>query len=160
MKVTFQGNPLTLEGTQAKVGSIVKFVSTNLDLSDLDITKVEGKKVINFFPSIDTGVCDAQTKQAIEMAKANPEVKFITISMDLPFALGRWCQANAADNIIATSDYKTHSFGKAAGLVIKELQLLARGFMVLDESNKVIEMQICDEVTDQVDFDKVKAAIA
>lgn len=103
-------------------------------------------------PSIDTGVCDQQTRKFNEEASQEDGV-VLTISVDLPFAQKRWCASNGLDNVITLSDHKDLSFGKNFGVVMEELRLLARSVFVLNENNKVVYKEIVSEGTNFPDFD-------
>lgn len=156
MKITFAGGPLTLDDNQPKVGDKFKgFELTNNDLETKTYADVKGKKftVISFFPSIDTGVCDMQTKKFAEELKGNDDVSLVSVSVDLPFAQKRWCGANT--NTVILSDYKTRKFLSDNGLLIKELVLAARGTIVVDADDKIVHFEIVNEVTDHPDYDSV-----
>jgi len=149
-KITFKGNPLTLVGRQIKVdspGSDFKVVS--LDLKETGLPDFKGKvKIITTFPSLDTPVCDLQIKEFNESAlEFSPEVVVLGISKDLPFAQKRFCQTNNIKNIVVLSDYKFSSFGINYGLLIKELNLLARAVLILDKNDIVRYIQIVEELT-------------
>ncbi|MDO4794094.1 MAG: thiol peroxidase [Filifactor alocis] len=156
MQVKFQGNPLTLEGTQVKVGDKAPdFTVLKNDLSPLSLKDMPGKKIISAVPSLDTGVCDLETRRFNEEAEKLNGVTVYTISMDLPFAQARWCGNNGIKNVITASDFKDREFSQAYGCYIKELGLLTRAVFGLDENNKIIYVEYCDEVTDEPNYDAV-----
>ena len=110
------------------------------------------KKLISVVPSIDTGVCDQQTRKFNEEASQEDGV-VLTISVDLPFAQKRWCASNGLENVVTLSDHRDLSFGENFGVVMEELRLLARSVFVLDESNKIVYKEIVSEGTNFPDFD-------
>lgn len=161
--VTFKGAPLTLVGRAPKLGSFApdfKVVAT--DLTPKRLADFEGKiKVISVFPSIDTPVCDLQVKEFNKRAAGlAPEVMVIGISKDLPFAQARFCSINDITNEIVLSDYQTASFGINYGLLIKELNLLARAVLILDKNNITRYCEVVPEITHAVNFDAAIAALA
>ena len=130
--VTFKGNPLTLVGPAITVGTTAPdFQVLALDLSPVTLATCAGKtRLISVVPSLDTPVCDLQTKRFNQEAAQLPNVEMLTISMDLPFAQKRWCGAAGIERVRVLSDHRTASFGKAYGVLIKELRLLARSVFV------------------------------
>jgi thioredoxin-dependent peroxiredoxin len=160
--ITFQGNPLTLVGAEIKVGdALPAFHLTNNDLAEVTNADYAGKVlVLSIVPSIDTGVCQAQTRKFNETAGTLAgDVVILTVSMDLPFALGRFCGAEGLKAVVTASDYKDHSFGPAFGVRIKELGLLARAVFVADKSGKIIHAQYVKEVTTEPDYAAALAAV-
>ncbi|MFW3611897.1 thiol peroxidase [Staphylococcus caprae] len=152
--VTFKNNPVTLLGQQVNEGDTAP-IFTVLDngLNQVTLDNYKGKKkLISVVPSIDTGVCDQQTRKFNEEASQEDGV-VLTISVDLPFAQKRWCASNGLDNVITLSDHKDLSFGKNFGVVMEELRLLARSVFVLNENNKVVYKEIVSEGTNFPDFD-------
>ena len=128
--VTFKGNPITLLGEEVKKGDKAKdFTVLGTDLSEVKLSDYAGKVVvISVFPSVDTGVCALQlTRFNQEAANFDKNVQLITISADLPFALGRYCADKGIKNALTASDHKELDFGTKYGFVIKELRLLSRG---------------------------------
>ena len=125
MKVTFQGNPLTLEGTQVKVGDTAPdFTVVDNDLNPFKLSDTKGKRVFLTVPSLDTPVCDTEVRRFNQEAAKLGDVTIYTISMDLPFAQGRWCGGAEIDKVKTVSDYKDREFGKNYGVYINELGLL------------------------------------
>ncbi len=152
--VTFKGNPLTLVGPEIKVGDAAPdFNVINGDLEPVSLSSSKGKaRLFSVVPSLDTPVCSIQTKRfAEEVAKLPDNVEVLTISLDLPFAQGRWCGAESVE-MKTLSDHRESSFGKNYGVLIKELSLLTRAIFVVDPSDKVTYVQIVPEVTDEPDY--------
>ena len=160
--VTMMGNPLTLIGPEIHL----KDPSPGCDVLDNDLSPVNlssfrGKVcVISAVPSLDTPVCDMETRRFNEEAgKLGDDVVILTISMDLPFAQKRWCGAAGVDKVITLSDHRDASFGKAYGVLIKELRLLARAVFVVDREGLVQYVQLVQEVTKEPDYEAVLSAI-
>jgi thiol peroxidase len=162
--ITFKGNGLTLVGDQVAVGKPAPaFKLTANDLSDVELSKYQGKVVIvSAVPSLDTPVCDLQTRRFNQEAgKLGEAATVLTVSMDLPFAQKRWCGAAEAKNVVTLSDYKHRAFGPAYGLLIKELGLLARAVLVIDKQGVVRYQEVVKEVTTEPNYDAaLKAAKA
>ena len=157
--ITFKNNPVTLIGHEVKVGEKApNFSALRNDLSIATLADYVGKvKIISVIPSIDTGVCDAQTRRFNEEASQLGDVKILTISVDLPFAQKRWCAAAGIENVEVLSDHRDLSFGEAYGVAISELRLLARAVFVIDSEDKVVYTEYVSEATDHPNY---KAAIA
>ncbi|MGG0237036.1 thiol peroxidase [Bacillus rhizoplanae] len=153
--VTFKGNPITLVGTEVKVGDQApNFQVLANDLSPVTLETYKGAvKLISVVPSIDTGVCDAQTRRFNEDAAGIENAKVLTISVDLPFAQKRWCAANGLENVVTLSDHRDLSFGEAYGVVMKELRLLARAVFVLDSNDKVVYVEYVSEGTSHPNYE-------
>ncbi len=156
----FKGNLLTLVGRNLKLNYPApdfKVVSTDLKeirLSNFPAGEKGKIKLINSFPSLDTPVCDMQVKEFNKRATSlSDDITVIGISKDLPFAQMRFCEANAIKNVTTFSDYKYSSFGINYGLLIKELNLLARSVMVVDKTNVLRYMQIAPEITNPLDYE-------
>lgn len=160
--VTFMGNPLTLLGSELKVGSKAPdFSILDNGLSPVTLANYAGKvKVICTVPSLDTPVCDTETRRFNqEAANLKGDVVVLTISQDLPFAQGRWCGAAGIDRVVTLSDYRDRAFGSAYGVMIKELMLLTRAIFVLDASDTVRYTQIVPEITSEPDYAAVLEAV-
>tara|TARA_R110002111_G_scaffold72221_1_gene115502 strand:+ start:512 stop:1024 length:513 start_codon:yes stop_codon:yes gene_type:complete len=159
--VTLKGNPMTLVGPELKVGDKAPdFVLKANDMSDKSLADFAGKvKIISVVPSLDTPVCDAQTRKFNEDAGGLDGVVVLTVSVDLPMAQKRWCGAAGVENVVCLSDYKDHSFGKAYGVRIKEVGLLARTVMVVDKDNTIQYVQHVPEVVDAPDYDAAMDAV-
>lgn len=154
--VTMKGNDVTLLGKEIKVGDLApEFEALTKELKPFGLKDVEGKvKLISVVPSIDTGVCDLQTMTFNEEAAKLKDAMFITISMDLPFALNRYCAAKGIKNTITLSDHKEASFGLGYGFLIEEFRLLARGIVVIDKDNKVTYVEYVKEISTHPDYDR------
>ena len=160
--VTFQGGPLTLVGPELKVGDKAPgFKLTDTGLKPVTLADSKGKtRLISVVPSIDTPVCDLQTKRFNqEASKLPPNVAVLIVSMDLPFAQARWCGVAGADKVQMLSDYQDHSFGQAYGVLIKELQLLSRAIFVIGPDDKVQYVEYVKEITNHPDYDKALGAL-
>ena len=159
--ITFKGNALTLIGPEIRVGDQAPdFQVVAQDLSTVKFSDAKGKKrLLNIVPSLDTPICDAQTRRFNEEAAKLPGVEIWTISMDLPFAQKRWCGAAGIDRIKVLSDYRDASFGHAFGCVIKELRLLARAVFVVDAAGNVQHVEYVKEVTTHPNYDAALAAV-
>jgi thioredoxin-dependent peroxiredoxin len=159
--VTIEGNPLTLVGPEIKVGDVAPdFTVLNQGLAPVKLSDVKGKKVlISVAPSIDTAVCASQTRKFNEEVAKLKDVVIYCISVDLPFALGRFCAAEGIDAVQTLSDHKDLNFGEQYGFAIEELRLLARGVVVVDEGGKVTYVEYVPEVTDYPDYQAALAAV-
>jgi thiol peroxidase len=154
-EITFAGGPLTLLGEKINVGDKAPdFTALKNDLSEFKLSDVDGIKLISVVPSIDTGVCELQTIRFNKEAGELENVNIITISVDLPFALGRFCGNKGIDKAETLSDHKDLDFGYKYGFAIKELRLLTRGIVVVDKDNVVQHVEYVPEVTDHPDYDK------
>ena len=158
--VKFKGNPLTLIGSEVKVGAKAPdFQVLAQDLTPVTLASVTGKTLlISVVPSLDTPVCDAQTRRFNEEAAKLPNVEILTVSMDLPFAQKRWCGASGISRVKVVSDHKDASFGKAYGVLIKELRLLSRSIFLVDGSGTVRYVEYVPEVTSHPNYDAALAA--
>lgn len=158
---TFQGNPLTLVGPEIKVGdSAPDFGLVANDLSPASLGDYAGKVlIIASVPSLDTPVCDMETRRFnTEAAALGDDVKILTISMDLPFAQARWCGAAGVVAVQTLSDHKDASFGEGWGTLIKELRLLTRAVFVVGKDGKVAYVQYVSEITEEPDYAAALAA--
>lgn len=154
--ITMGGNSVTLIGKEIKVGDKAPdFTALKSDLSPYSLKDAgEGVKIISVVPSLDTGVCELQTINFNEQAAKLEDVTILTLSVDLPFAQGRFCSANNIDKVLTLSDHRDLSFGMNYGYVIEELRLLARGIVIIDKDNIVKYVEYVKEVTDHPDYDK------
>ncbi|MDC0336197.1 thiol peroxidase [Pseudodesulfovibrio sp.] len=152
---TFQGNPLTLVGPEIKVGeSAPNCELVTNDLSNATLDDFGGKVlIIASVPSLDTPVCDMETRRFnTEAAALGDDVKILTVSMDLPFAQARWCGAAGVEAVQTLSDHKDASFGEGWGTLIKELRLLTRAVFVVGKDGKVAYVQYVGEITEEPDY--------
>ncbi|MEC1720487.1 thiol peroxidase [Schinkia azotoformans] len=158
--VTFKGNQITLLGNEVKVGEKApNFTVLANDLSEVTLDNTKGNvRLISVVPSLDTGVCDAQTRRFNEEAASLPNVKILTVSVDLPFAQKRWCGAAGIENVQTLSDHRDLSFGEAYGVAIQELRLLTRAVFVVDSSDTVTYIEYVPEATDHPNYEAAIAA--
>ncbi len=159
--VTLGGNPMTLVGDELKVGDKAPdFKVVNRELKPVDLKGLgSGLKLVSVVPSLDTPICEIQTKKFYEEVAAVDGVTLATVSMDLPFAQARFCQLNGIEDALVLSDYQEASFGKAWGVLIKEVRLLARSVFILDDANVVKYVELVGEVGEHPDYDKALAAL-
>jgi thiol peroxidase len=157
VQITLKGNPINTHGAMAPKGSKApNFTLTDKDLNDVSLNKFSGKmKVIATVPSLDTGVCSLMTKHLSHLAKKHPDVAFITISCDLPFAQARFCSTEGVDNVLTLSMMRNKDFGKDSGLLIVDGPLagiLARSLTVLDENDLVIHSELVSEIAKEPNY--------
>jgi len=162
--VTFKGAPLTLAGNEVKPGQQAPdFTLHYFDggLKTITPADLRGKPtLLSVVPSLDTPVCATQTKKFNDQIGAlGDRINAVTVSLDLPFAMNRFCGAESIKNLRVGSDYQDRSFGKNWGMLIEELKILARGVFVLDKNGKVVYAQTVKEVASEPDYDPALAAI-
>jgi thiol peroxidase len=160
--VTFQGAPLTLLGPDLKVGDQAPpFTLVNNDLQPVSLADSAGKiRLITVVPSLDTSVCDTMTRRFNQEAAQLPDkVVAYTVSVDLPFAQKRWCGNAGIERIKTLSDYQERSFGMAYGLLIKEIKLLARTVLIVDEQDRIAYKELVGEIVDEPDYQAALAAL-
>ncbi|MGD9930724.1 MAG: thiol peroxidase [Mangrovibacterium sp.] len=154
-KITFKGNPLTLLGEEIKVGDKAPdFTVLSAGLAPVKLSDYDGKvRVIAIYPSIDTGVCQAQNRRFNAEASNLGDAVILSVSCDLPFAQSRFCAAEGLDKVITLSDHKDVDFGTKYGFLIKELRLLARGTVIVDKNGIVKYVEYVPEVTTEPDYE-------
>jgi len=160
--ITMRGNPLTLIGDDLKVGDAAPdFEVLDNDLMPVRLSSFRDKVcVISSVPSLDTPVCDMETRRFNEEAgRLGGDVVILTISMDLPFAQKRWCGTAGVDKVTTLSDHRYATFGKAYGVLIKELRLLARAVFVVDREGSIRYVQLVKELTQEPDYEPVLDAV-
>lgn len=160
--VTMHGNPLTLVGRALSVGDPAPDLELlDNDLNPVKLSSFQGKVcVISAVPSLDTPVCDMETRRFNEAAgKLGDDVVILTVSMDLPFAQKRWCGAAGVESVTTLSDHRDAAFGTAFGVLIKELRLLGRSIFVLDRKGTVQYIQHVKELSEEPDYDSVIGAV-
>ena len=160
--LTIHGNPLTLVGDEVKVGDPAPEVELlDNDLKPVKLSSYRGKVlVIASVPSLDTPVCDLETRRFNdEAANLGPDIEILTISMDLPFAQKRWCGAAGGKRLRTLSDHREAAFGQAYGVLIKELRLLARAVFIIDREGTVQYEQLVKEVTSEPNYEEVLQAL-
>ncbi|GIQ68209.1 putative thiol peroxidase [Xylanibacillus composti] len=158
---TLKGNPITLVGPELKAGDKAPDFKLNKDLmTQVSLSDYAGKvKLISVVPSLDTGVCDAQTRRFNEeAANLGDDVVILTVSVDLPFAQARWCGAAGVDKVVTLSDYKDRSFGTAYGVFIKELALDMRAIFVVDKNDTISYVEYLSEMTEHPNYEQAVAA--
>jgi thiol peroxidase len=161
--VSMRGNPLTLVGNEVKVGDEAPdFVVLANDLSPVRFSSFRGKVcVLSSVPSLDTPVCNAQTRRLDhEAERLGTDVAILTISMDLPFAQKRWSDAARMNRVQTLSDHRDASFGTSYGLLIKEFRLLARALLLVDRDGAIRYVQIVREITDEPHYEPVLSALS
>lgn len=158
--VTLMNNPFTLLGREIKIGDRAPdFTVITNDLKPLTLKDTEGKvRIFSVVPSLDTPVCDQQTRRFNQEAAKLPNVEILTISMDLPFAQKRWCGAAGVDKVRTVSDHRDASFGLAYGALIKELRLDARSVFVVDKDGTVRHAEYVKEISTHPNYDAALAA--
>ncbi len=162
--ITFLGNPLTLAGEALEVGAAAPDFTLHYfadGMKTLTLADLSGRPaLISVAPSLDTSVCAIQTKRFNqELGGLGDQIHSLTVTVDLPFAQNRFCGAEDIANMKTASDYQTRSFGKDWGMLIEELQLLARGVFVLDANGKVAYAETVGEVTHEPNYDAALTAL-
>lgn len=160
--VTFKGKPVTLLGPEIRVGDPApEFHVVDTSLSPVTLGDFRGKvKVISAVPSLDTPVCDVETRRFNqEAAGLGGNVVVLTVSLDLPFAQKRWCAASGVDRVKVLSDYQDRSFASAYGVLIRELKLLSRSIFVVDGKDVVRYVQHVPEIGREPDYAAVLSAV-
>ena len=161
MQVKFMGNPVTLGGNEVKVGDKAPVVTVaGKDLDDVVIGKSDKTQIIVAVPSLDTPVCASEARKFnVNAAKvANAEV--IVISMDLPFAMGRFCTTEGIENLRTASDFRAKKFAKSYGILIEDSALAglnARAVFII-KNGVITYKEICDEITAEPNYDAVLEA--
>ena len=160
-KLTMKGSAVTMRGPQLAVGDQAPdFKLLDTDLNPRTLASFGDQvKLISIVPSLDTGVCDTQTRRFNEEISKMDKAVVITVSVDLPFAQKRWCGAAGLDSAITLSDHYDVSFGEAYGVLIEELRLLSRAVLVLDGSNTIRYVEYLDEVTSHPDYEAALEAL-
>lgn len=159
--VSMGKTPLTLLGNMVAIGDVApNFTATDNNSKPVSLSDFAGKTVIiSVFPSVDTKVCAMQTrrfnKEASDLSK---NVVILTVSKDLPFALGRFCAAEGIDRIYTLSDYMHSEFGHKYGFLLKENMLLARGVVVVDPKGKVVYAEYVSDIGNEPDYNKALTA--
>lgn len=160
--VMLHGKPLTLLGEEIKVGERAPDAALLAnDMTEVKLSSYRGKtRVISSVPSLDTPVCDAETRRFnMEAAKLGAGIEILTVSMDLPFAQARWCGLAGVSRVHTLSDHRDAAFGMAYGVLIKELRLLARVVFLVDKDGIVRYVQPVKEISSEPDYDSVLKAV-
>lgn len=162
--ITLHGDAINTSGDLPTVGSVAPgFTLTTGELADVSLADFAGKKkLLNIVPSLDTGVCATSTKKFNDAAAKHDNTVFLTISADLPFAQGRFCEAEKVDKIITLSTMRSASFAEDYGIKIVDGPLAGitgRAVVVIDENDKVIYTELVPEIGQEPDYDKALAAL-
>lgn len=162
--IHFKGNPVHVAKQFPQISSTAKpFKLVNKDLSDLELKSLKGKrKVLNIFPSIDTGVCAASVRKFNQLAADTQNTIVLCISADLPFAQSRFCGAEGIDNVTTLSTFRNSQFKEDYGVDIQDgplAGLTARAVVVLDENDKVLYSQLVNEISEEPDYEAALAAL-
>jgi thiol peroxidase len=162
--VTFKGTPLTLSGNEVKAGQAAPDFKLHYfegGMKEIKLADLKGKPtILSVVPSLDTGVCAIQTKKFNEaLGKLGDKVNAVTVSLDLPFAMNRFCGAESIKNMRVGSDYQDRNFGANWGTLINELKIECRAVFVLDKDGKVTYAQYVPEVTSEPDYDSAIGAL-
>jgi len=156
MKVTFGGNEVHLFGKQLAEGDVFpEFDVTDTHLKDVASTELSIPKVILVFPSVDTSVCSLELLTFNDQLEALPDFKVYGISMDLPFAQGRWVKENAGDYITMLSDHKFRTFGEVTGTYVEELGILTRAAFVVDKDGRITYAEYLPEIGREPNYDRI-----
>lgn len=156
--ITFMGNPLTLVGSELKKGDMAPEVTLlDNDLNPVTLSSYRNKVcIVSAVPSLDTPVCDMETRRFNEAAGSlSEDVQILTVSMDLPFAQKRWCGAMGVERVITLSDHFEGNFGTSFGVLIKELRLLARAVFIVDKQGMIQYVQLVKEVSEEPNYDEI-----
>jgi thiol peroxidase len=155
-----RGNPLTLLGPELKAGEKAPdFSAVDDGLKPVNLAATgKAVRIFSVVPSLDTPVCDAQTKRFNEEAAKLPGVQIFTISMDLPFAQKRWCGNYGVDKIKMLSDHRSGSFGEQYGTLIKDMRIESRAIFVLDADDTIKHVEYVKEVADHPNYETALAA--
>lgn len=165
MKTVFlNGTPMHLYGELPAAGQEApNFALVGRDLSDISLHDYKGKRVVlNIFPSIDTDVCAASVRRFNKEASEYRDTVVLCVSKDLPFAAGRFCAANGIDNVATASAFRS-DFGKEYGVELVDgplRGLFARAVIVIDENGKIKGTSLCEQVTEEPDYEFVKKFLA
>ncbi|MDO7253275.1 thiol peroxidase [Helicobacter cappadocius] len=164
MSVKFKGTPVTLSGKQINVGENAPLVTlVGKDLGEVKVGGASGKyQIINVVPSLDTGVCATQTRKFNEKAASISNAVVMVVSMDLPFAQGRFCSTEGIENLVVASDFRSKTFGQNYGVLLAGSPLegvLTRAVFVVDPNGKLVYKEVCEEITQEPDYNKPLEAI-
>ncbi len=162
--ITFKGNPVHTIGKLPEIGVVApEFTLTKADLSDIKLKDFHGKKIIlNIFPSLDTPVCAQSVRTFNKEAVQLPNTMVICVSMDLPFAYTRFCNAEGINNIITASDFRHKKFGDSYGVCIKDgplAGLLSRAVVIIDPQGKVSYTEQVPEITQEPNYQAALKAL-
>jgi thiol peroxidase len=153
--VTLRGNPMTLVGPELHVGDKAPdFDVVDSGMQPMNLTRTGNSvRIFSIVPSLDTPVCDAQTKRFNDELVKLDGIEVYTVSMDLPFAQKRWCGDFGVDRVKMLSDHRNASFGMSYGTLIKELRIECRAIFVVDRNNMLQHVEYVKEVADHPDYE-------
>jgi thiol peroxidase len=159
-KIALKGNPISTVGELPSVGSAAPdFRLTGNGLQDVSLADYAGKTVVlNIVPSLDTGICALSAQRFNQEASGLDNAVILTVSNDLPFAQGRFCQANGIDRVVTLSQLRNRDFGQAYGIEIADgpmAGLLARAVVVVDGDGQVVYTQLVPEIVQEPDYEAV-----
>lgn len=161
MELTWKGNTVHLLGKSVQVNDVLQeFTMISNDLKEIHKSATSGKRLFLCVPSLDTKVCSLEVETFMNYIQDVSDVTCYVVSMDLPFALERWCQSRANSNIMTASDYKYHSFTKATGTYVEEMGLLARAVFVVDQQDVVRYVEYVKEISEEPNYDAALNALA
>lgn len=158
MKVKFNGALTPLSNMIKVEDHLDPFVVVDSDMNEIRSEDLKGIKLYLTVPSVDTSVCSLELTKFISLLK-NEKITVLSISMDLPFALNRWCQSHASDNVITVSDFRYHDFSDSSGLLMPEIGLFSRSVILVDENDLVRYIEIVEDVSKEPDYDQVLTQI-
>lgn len=163
-KVTFLGNTVHLQGSIPVVGHIAPdFTAVKGDLSEVKLSDFRGKKVVlNIFPSLDTAVCATSVRKFNQAAATLDNTVVLAVSMDLPFAQGRFCTTEGIENVVPVSVFRSDDFKAAYGLILADgplAGLAARAVIVVDENGKIVYEELVSEITNEPNYENALAAV-
>ena len=159
-----KGNEVSLSGTDVNVGDIAPVVTVvAADLSDVQVGGQKGKaQIVVVVPSLDTAVCAAETRKFNEAEAKVENAEVIVVSMDLPFAMKRFCTTEGIENLTVGSDFRAKAFAKSYGVLISSGALAGvacRAVFVINASGKVVYKEICPEITEEPNYEAALAAV-
>ncbi|MCK5946077.1 MAG: redoxin family protein [Mycoplasmataceae bacterium] len=155
-KITIKKIPFKLKGDIIEKGNTLSFKAINRENKEVSIDTIKGIKVISVFPDINTSVCDEQTRKIGQLASKHKDVKFISVTTDDVETVNKWCLANDIDNVDIWTDSKYGEFGNVTNMLITKIKKLARGFIILDENNKIIDVSAKVELAVAPDYTSVE----
>ena len=154
MKVKFKGELTALSENIKEKDRLGEFVVVDSKMNEIRSEDLKGIKLYLTVPSVDTSVCSIELSKFIELLK-DEDIAVLSISMDLPFALDRWCQSHVSEKVTAASDFRYHDFADASGLLMPEIGLFSRSVILTDENNIVRYLEIVEDVSNEPDYQKV-----
>lgn len=162
--ITLKSNEIHTNGELPAVGSTAPdFHLVDKDLNDVRLGNFKGKKkLLNIVPSLDTSVCATSARKFNEYIKGRSDLVVLTISADLPFAQGRFCQSEGLSNVVTLSMMRSRNFAKDYGVLIQDGPLAgitARAIVVLDEQDRVVYTELVPEIAQEPNYDKALAAL-